>query len=75
MKTQEYVQPKLRIPTDCDNCTACVQPCGECDQGTEMTKIRQVNPSIVENPIQVAGRNIRARFTLSKIEGGSLASS
>ena len=39
-----------------------------------MKKTNQVNPSTVEKPsIQVAGRNIRARFSLSKIEGGKFS--
>ena len=42
-----------------------------CGQDILMTKTSQVSPSTNETPtIQVAGRKVKARYSLSKLEGG-----
>ena len=74
-KTDECVQTGPSVqPVHLTGSEECVQPCGGGGQETNVKKTNQVNPSTVEKPsIQVAGRNIRARFSLSKIEGGKFS--
>ena len=55
---------EMRIPTECVQSIECVQT-------SVLARSSQTGSSTSETPsIQVAGRNIRARFKLSKIEGG-----
>ena len=52
----------------------CVQPCGGNEKETVMLKPTGANLSTEKSqPIQVAGRKYRAKFSLSNIEGGKFS--
>ena len=61
---------EIRVPVECVQCvqsSVCIQTAGQAENSQTSSSTRKT-PSF-----QVAGKKIRARFNLSKIEGGDLA--
>ena len=59
------IQTVIRTPTECVVCTKNEQ----CDHNTTLDDTSQAKPSTAPS-FQVAGRKVKAKFKLSKIEGG-----
>ena len=55
---------EIRVPVECVQSSVCIQTAGQAENSQTSSSTRET-PSF-----QVAGKNIRARFNLSKIEGG-----